>query len=190
MSGDTAREWDSLTPVKGTTLSRDISNAMINPTKPVESLTVADLKAVPVWQYVNRDRAGETMVRAVKRIPVTKLPGKVIGTESCLANGTRVWALIGNIDPNNPRLTEHFLALSIEHAGMWFNLARYHDLDYADRGPDALSEFLHLPVDEVFPIFFDVRKYAKGDPASLTGYVWKEPRERLSRAEIVALAVP
>jgi hypothetical protein len=53
-----------------------------------------------------------------------------------------------------------------------------------------LSHFLGLPVDDIFPIFFDVRMYAEGDPASLTGYIQKEPRERLSRAEIIALAVP
>lgn len=163
---------------------------MIESTKPVESLTVADLMAVAVWQYVNHDRAGETMVRAVRTIPVKKLSGKIIGAEVDLANGARTWALIGNVDPNNPRLTEHFLALSIEHRGEWFALARYHDFDYADRGPEALSRFLRLPVDEIFPIFFDVRKYAEGDSASLTGYIQKEPRQRLSRAEIIALAVP
>jgi hypothetical protein len=163
---------------------------MIHSIKPIETLTVADLMAVAVWRYVNLDRAGETMVRAVKRLPVKKLAGKIIAAEICLANGIRTWALIGNIDPHHPRLTEHFLALSIEHDGKWFALARYHDFDYVDRGPEALSHFLGLPVDDIFPIFFDVRMYAEGDPASLTGYIQKEPRERLSRAEIIALAVP
>src|SRR5690242_13740064 len=100
---------------------------MIEHVKPVESLTAVDLKASPVWQYANRDGAGETVVRAVKKIPVRNLSGKLIGTQVRLANGTQAWALIGNIDSRNARLTEHFLTLSIEHAGRWFSLARYHD---------------------------------------------------------------
>ena len=158
--------------------------------KLIQSLTVADLAADPVWQFTNRDRAGEMLVRAVKKIPVKSLTGKVIGAQVRLANGTQTWALIGNIDTGNRRLTEHFLTLSIERAGTWFALARYHDFDYMDRGPEALSDFLGLPVDQIFPISFDVQPYAQGDPAALTGSIGKEPRERLSRAEIIAMAVP
>lgn len=163
---------------------------MIKPTKPVELLTVSDLAAAPVWKYVNSDRSSETLVRAVKAVPVKQLDGKIIGAEVRLANGTLVWALVGNIDPRNPRLTEHFLTLSIEREGKWFDLARYHDSDAIDRGPEALSYFLGLPVDDIFPISYDVRAYAKGDPASLKGRVHKAPRERLSREELIALAVP
>ena len=163
---------------------------MIEDVKSIEALTVADLKAAPVWQYANRDGAGETMVRSVKRVPVKNLTGKLIGTEVRLANGTKAWSLIGNIDSRSPRMTEHFVTLSIEYAGRWFSLARYHDFDYADRGPEALSQFLGLAVDEIFPISFDVQQYAEGDPEALKGGIRKEPRERLSRAEIIAMAVP
>jgi len=158
--------------------------------KPVESLDIADLEANPVWQFESDDASGETLVRPVKNIPVEKLAGKLVGTEIRFANGAKAWALVGNIDAEKPRLTEHFLTLSIERDGAWFHLARYHDVDFADRGPDALSQFLGLQVDEVFPISVDVRPYAKGNPAALASVVRKEPRERLSRAEIIALAVP
>ena len=46
--------------------------------------------------------------------------------------------LIGNIDVKNPRLTEHFLTLSIEQGGKWFALTRYHVYDCSDQGPEAL----------------------------------------------------
>jgi hypothetical protein len=163
---------------------------MIEHLKPIESLTAADLLAHPVWQYTNRDGACETFVRAVKRLPVKNLTGKVIGTQVRLANGRQVWALLGNLDVSNPKLTEHFLTLSIERDGDWFALARYHDFDYTDCGPDALARFLGLNIDEVFPICFDVRSFAVGDPAALVGCARKEPTERLSRAQIIAMAVP
>lgn len=124
------------------------------------------------------------------RLPVATLVGKLVGTEVMLANGESAWALVGNVDPTNVRMTEHFLTLSIERDGRWFTLARYHDIDYAEKGPDALARFLGLPVDAVFPIRYDIRRFVKGEIDALNGTISKEPRERLSRAEIIALAVP
>jgi hypothetical protein len=163
---------------------------MIENVKPVDSLRVLDLETYPVWRYANREGSDETTVRPVKQVPVANLAGKVVGTQVQLANGEHIWALIGNVDAMNARLTEHFITLSVERNGRWFTLSRYHDFDYAENGPEALARFLGLPVDDVFPIVYDVRKYAKGDPAALAGQVCKEPRERLSRAEIIAMAVP
>jgi hypothetical protein len=163
---------------------------MIENIKPVESLTVADLEANPVWQYTNSDGGGETFVRPVKKVPVKSLTSKVIGARVRLANGSQVWALIENLDVANPRFTEHFLTLSIERGGKWFPLARYHDHDFTVRGPEALARFLGLRVDDVFPISVDVRRYAQGNPTALAASVPEEPREKLTRAEIIAMAVP
>jgi hypothetical protein len=71
----------------------------------VEALVVGDLEAHPVWEYVNNDQLGETSVRPVKRIPVRNLTGKDVGTKVGLANGNIVWAMIGNVDNNNARMT-------------------------------------------------------------------------------------
>jgi len=159
-------------------------------TKRVEELQVSDLIANPVWQYVNSDILGETLVRPVKRIPVTSLTGKLVGTEVPLANGIFVWALVGNVDASNPRLTEHFLTVSFERDGKWFTLSRYHDFDYATQGPEALADFLKLDTNLMFPITYDISRYAKGVLSSLSGKILKEPREKLTRSEIIALAVP
>jgi hypothetical protein len=158
--------------------------------KPVESLGISDFVANPVWEYANDDELGETIVRPVEQLPVDNLDGRVVGIQVELANGTRVWASIGNVDSKNPRSTEQFLTLSVESGGRWFALSRYHDFNYAERGPQALAQFLALPVAEVFPITYDVTRYAEGDPAALSGKILEEPRERLSRHEIIALAVP
>jgi len=157
--------------------------------KAVNSLTVADLQAFRVWQYVSHGGADETFVRPVKRTPVASLTGKVVGTQVALANGKHAWALIGNVDSTNPRMTEHFLTLSVERNGCWFTLARYHDFDYAASGPQTLAQFLGLTVDETFPIRYDIRREAKGDEAALRGEILKAPREQLSRSEIIAMAV-
>ena len=159
-------------------------------TKPVESLQPIDFGIYPVWQYVNSDAAGETSVRPVARLPVASLNGKLVGVQVLLANGTATWALIGNVDTKNPRMTEHFITILLHKNCQWFALARYHDFDTDTRGPSALAKFLGLEVDEVFPISYDLSRFVKGGPKALRGSILKEPRERLSRSEIIALAVP
>jgi hypothetical protein len=163
---------------------------MIENLKHVDALQVADLQAHPVWQYANREGGDETLVRPVRRGLVSNLAGKLVGTQVTFSCGQRTWALIGNVHPNNMRLTEHFITLSIERDGKWFTLSRYHDFDYAENGPEALSHFLDLPVDELFPIAYDINDCFKGGGAALSGCILREPRERLSRAEIIAMAVP
>src|SRR5687768_12561741 len=103
------------------------------------------------------------MGRPVRRTPVAKLTGKMVASRVTLANGHKPWALIGNVDLNNPELTKHFVSLSIENEGLWFHLARYHDHDYAARGPQQLAAFLGLPVGAVFPISYDVSDEVTGD---------------------------
>ena len=159
--------------------------------KTVEELTVDDLRAFPVWQYTNANEdVGETVVRPVKKIPVKKLSGRIVGTQVRLADGSARWALIGNVDPGNPRLTQHFLTLSILDRDRWFAMARYHDFDAEERGPLALAAFLQLPVEAIFPITYDIRRYCIGDAGALTGRIDAQPKERLTRAQIIALAVP
>ena len=108
--------------------------------KPVHLLQVSDLQANPVWQFVASDVPDETYVRPVAGIPVDKLMGRIVGTQVLLANGGRVWALIGNVHPDDPRFTEHFVSLSFECNGQWFHLARYHDFDYVEHGPALAAQ--------------------------------------------------
>jgi hypothetical protein len=156
----------------------------------VESLQVSHFAVNPVWEYLNDDDLGETAVRPVEQLPAENSNGKVFGVQVQLANGIPVWGSICNVVGNNPRSTEHFLTLSIERGEQWFHLARYHDYDYAENGPDALARFLGLPVDDVFPISYDISRYVKGDPAALSGKILEEPREKLTRDEIISMAVP
>jgi hypothetical protein len=160
---------------------------MIENIKPAESLMVADFKTHPAWEFLNDDEIGETMARPVEKLTVETLDDRIVGTQVRLANGSEVRGLFGNFNVTHPRATQHFLALSIERGGKWFHLARYHDVDFATRAPEALARFLGLGVDDVFPISVNARRYVRGDPAALTAIVLKEPQERLTREEIRVL---
>lgn len=156
----------------------------------VSALSVADFEVSPVWQFAGSDDDGEPLVRPVKRIPVATTSGKIVGTRVTLGNGDTAWAIIDNIDICNALAAEHFLSLSIERAGAWFHLARYFDVDYLTRGPSALARFLGLTVAEVFPVSYDLRPYVKSGAAILVGAVQETPKERLSEAELMTLAIP
>ena len=158
--------------------------------KTLANLELADFSKNNVWEFVNDDDTEETAVRPVRRLPARNLDQRVVGTQVTLANGTKVWAIIGNVETSDARITEQFLTLTIERAGQWFELARYHDVDYKQHGPIQLAEFLGLGIDDIFPVSYDLRAYSEGVADALLGVVRKEPRERLNRDELLALAVP
>jgi hypothetical protein len=156
----------------------------------VDALTPTDLTRQPVWELVNDDsQPDETFVRPVREVPVDSLDSRVAAAEVSLQNGRRVWALLGNVDVNAPRLTRHFLTLSLYIDDAWFHLARYHDFDVEERGPGALANRLGLPLSEVFPIQYDLSQVVIGDANVVRGAVPAEPSERLSRGELISLAV-
>jgi hypothetical protein len=154
----------------------------------IDTLTVGDISEFPVWRFVHGEE--DVSLEPVRRLPCRDLAGKIAGVQLTLADGARVWGIIGNFDPANPRLNEHFVTASIESNGSWFHLARYHDHDYDQRGPAALAAFLGRQLDSVFPISFDLTGIVQGEAESLKGAIPKEPEQRLTRAEIIALAVP
>jgi hypothetical protein len=157
----------------------------------IESLTSKDFAEFPVWRFTNSDTPRETCVTPVRRLPVKRLTGCIVGCPLHLANGAVLTGFIGNLDPANPRLTEHFLTVSMFRSdGALFHLARYHDFDAAERGPAVLAAFLGESVDAVFPIKYDVSAIVTGPPEVVCGSIPSEPRERLTRAEVIALAVP
>jgi hypothetical protein len=157
--------------------------------KSVESLDVADLSQHPIWRFVSDDSRGETMVVPVKRLPARSLTNKVIGVQVRLANGTDAWALFTNVDPHDARMNQQFLEIAIFRNSERFWLARYHDVDYDSRGADALAAFLHLPVDDVFPISYDFQPVAVGNANALVGTITKQPVETLSEQERMKMIV-
>ena len=158
--------------------------------RPVGALTPTDLARTPVWEFVGDDsQPDETYVGPVSELPVESLDRRVAATEVTLRNGRRLLALLGNVDLASPRLTRQFLTLSLYIDNAWVPLARYHDVDVVERGPAALAGRLGIQLSEVFPIEYDLSQIAMGDPDVVRGAVSAEPSERLSRAELIRLAV-
>jgi hypothetical protein len=151
------------------------------------SLQVADFKMYPVWELLLDDDAEEVSVVPVEKLPVTSLDGRVVGTQFRLANEQLVWAAVSNLSTKDPQLNAHLMVARIERDGNWFNLDRYWDVTYPQWGPQALSKFLGLSIEEIFPISYDLTSYAIGNQEALIGRIYSEPRERLSDKEILGL---
>jgi hypothetical protein len=162
---------------------------MTSPLRPISSLTVADCEQFRVWKFVGDAAPDETWVKPVKRLPVKDLGGKVVAVQVTLANGQTPWALLGNIVVERPELTKHFVSISVANGDRWFQLSRYFDHDYSERGPTQLARFLGLFVGQVFPIAFDVRELVRGNAEAAVGKILEEPETKLTRAEIIALSV-
>jgi hypothetical protein len=158
--------------------------------RPADSLTAEDFAKFPVWRFTGSDTPDETYMTPVRQLPVKRLDGCIIGGPIRLANQTVMTGYLGNLDPSDSRSTEHFLTLTVFRSdGVRFHLARYHDIDVAKRGPTALATFLGLSLGKVFPIAYDVSNIVAGPPNLLRGTIAVGPRERLTRSEIIALAV-
>jgi len=157
--------------------------------KPVSTLRPTHLTRNPISRFVSPDVPDETWVSPISGRRTSSLVGKVVGTNVVFADGTECWALFGNVDPTNAERTEHFLALSLYLNGKWFHLARYHDVDVKTRGPRALAAALERHTSKVFPIRYDWRPFLRGDFPALLGVVRQHPRKRLTRAQVIALAV-
>jgi len=156
----------------------------------VTSLRPTDLVVNPVWEFVSRDEPDETYIHPVAELPADSLDNRIVGAEVELANGSRAWALLGNIVLNDVRQTRHFLTVSVFVRDEWFHLARYHDIDHEERGPAKLARALELTLDEVFPIKYDIGTWVSGAAAdTVRGTLHAVPLERLSRADLIKLAV-
>jgi len=161
--------------------------------KAVHELVPSDLTCHRVWEFaddIEAELPDETYMRPVEELPVDSLSGRLASAYLTLANGDRLLAVLSNIDLGDPVSTEHFLALTaFSRSGERFDLARYHDVDYERRGPAALAAFLGLPLDAVFPMRYDVSDVAVGHRDCLCRSIPAVPASRLSREELIGLAL-
>ncbi len=157
--------------------------------KPLKDLTIEDISKHAVWEMTEEGRSSDVFVKPVKKLPVETMNNRLVATKIQLADGSEIWALLGNIKPLNSQSTKHFLTVSIESEGKWFDLARYHDADHARRDGHALAKFLGKRLAAVFPIAYNISEVARGQRDSLVGTIESAPKERLSSDELIQLAL-
>ncbi len=160
--------------------------------KSVDQLTPSDLAEHPVWEYANDEEGvegqDETWVRPVKRLPISDAGNRVIGTTVRFARGRDIQATLANLDARRPEHTRQFLVLGVFRPdGEPFILARYFDAWYDAAGPVALAQFMGLPLDDIFPIAYDVSSIVSGDPRCTRGLITVEPELRLTKREVMKL---
>ena len=156
--------------------------------KSFPDLSVDDIREFSVWRFTNESES-EYEIEVVFDRPCLDLEGVIVGTQLCLADGTRKWALVQNISRVGPKMNDHLLTLTIEQDSVWFPLARYHDILFDEYSPKELASFLDKSVESVFPIQFDLREVLADDAPELTGLIREVPSVRLSHEELISLAL-
>lgn len=156
---------------------------------PVEKLTEKLLRKYSVWEFCNDDGAGETLVRPVKTLPISSAGSRLVGCELRLADGSAIFGFLGNLSLTKTDQNQHFLTLSVFVDGGVAHLARYHDFDFADRGPAWLARKLGKKVAEVFPLSYDISAIAGGAADCIRSSIPAVPKTKLSRSAIIQLAV-
>jgi hypothetical protein len=160
-------------------------------TRRVDTLTAQDFAEYPVWRYTDTDEPDETYLSPVREWPVETVDNCLVGCAVRLASGCELQGFVRSLDLTSPHHNAHFLALSVFRSdGAVFHLARYHDLDAHEHGPASLADFLGLPLAAVFPISFDASHAVAAHAELARGSITAEPAQRLTRAELIALAVP
>lgn len=158
--------------------------------KPVDEIQISDWEQYPVWEFatdMEEELPDETWMRPLKKLPVENLENRLIGVLVELNNGSKRWAMLGNLSLNDPEQTEQFLCLAIYLDQGVFHLACYFDSDYERRSPRILAEALGLTLEETFPIKYDISKYVVGDERVIKGEIHAEPKRKLSDDERMAL---
>ena len=154
---------------------------------PAENLAPHHFRKCPVWTFLNNDERGETLVKPLSKLPVRDLDGCLIGTQVTLVNGQRVDALMGNVESRDAKRTKLVISVTLFKGTEKFHLARCFDPDYDRCGPVALSQFLNLPVNEVFPISYDLTEYSEGTVDALKGTIENAPKLVLEPEQLLEL---
>jgi hypothetical protein len=144
-----------------------------------------------LWKYVPAANEGVAAYVAPDSAQRPRsLKNRVIATEVRLADESRLWALLENVDVSLPDFTKHWLIAHFLIGSRWWKLARYHDLDADQHSPQALATRLGKRLEEVFPIHYDIASACSVSSPALSGTLEAEPAVRLKRAEIIRMAVP
>jgi len=160
----------------------------MNSCKKPEDITPDDFERFPVWEAaIDLDEVDGTLHRPVKELPVHDLGLRVVGTKVTLANGIEMFAALHGIHLESEYKTRHLMSLSFFHMGGWIHLDRYHDYSLEKNGPEATARKLGLKVSDVFPVKYDVSNFCVGDPGAVAGFVESDPKDKLTRDEILDL---
>src|SRR5215469_1331196 len=156
--------------------------------KKLEDLRPDDFRLHPVWEFaLDQEHADETLMRPVINLPADHLLTRIVGTKVILADGSEAWGAFENLDPDSGYKTRHLLSTSLFNGREWFTLDRYHDFDRENHGPVALANFLGKTVEDVFPIQYDVTNCCVGEADALRGVIEGEPKDQLTRDEVMDL---
>jgi hypothetical protein len=147
-----------------------------------------DLKTTLVWLGSTSDR-DETGIRPATRSSLKNIEGKIVACTFRLKNGIEFVGVMFNLT-DDVDLNAHLANAALLIDGRWFFLARYHDAELETHGPAALAARVKQPIGNVFPIAYEVLHQFNPPSPAQRGELLAKPKKKLTRVQIIALAVP
>jgi hypothetical protein len=147
-----------------------------------------DLKSTFVWVGSTSDR-DETSIRPATRSSLKSIEGKIVACSFRLNNGAELVGVMSNLT-NNVSRNAHLANAALLIEGKWFFLARYHDAEFKTHGPAVVALRLKLPLGKIFPITYEVLHRFNPPSAAQRGVIHAKPKNKLTRKQIIELAVP
>jgi hypothetical protein len=156
---------------------------------PLRKLTLSLVRQTPIW-HSTPSKDGDLWVKPELRSQLSSLKNCLIATDTTMADGSCITALIENIHVENLNLTKHYLQAHFRIDGRWWCMARYHDLDYDQKGASGLAMRLGKSIEQVFPLTYDIQEFCTVESEALCGAISANPINRLTRKEIMRMFVP
>jgi hypothetical protein len=156
------------------------------------ALTPDHLEVNWLWQFVPAGSDGDLLLKPVKVRQTQQFTGRLAACKVRLADGSAVWGLIEGLDLATPEFLRHNRELYLwTGASGWFHLAQYFDSNAikAIQGPEVLCGVLGKPLDQIFPIQFDLSARSTVESTCLHGSFEVEPAWGLSQADVMAVLV-
>lgn len=155
----------------------------------LKDLSPENLNLQQLWTYTP-SKDGALWIKPSKKNRT--LENKLIATNVQFSDGTFHPALIEGIDIEFPEFSKHNrqITIWIPNYG-WFQLALYNDSDACKKlyGELVLSKLFNKSVNQIFPIYFDLRNQLNIDDNSLFGYFEHNPSWGITREEAISILV-
>ena len=158
--------------------------------RPLNEITATELLTAPAWSYTP-SKDGRVWLKPVGSKRLRTFNNRMVTCQFHTPSGEAIWGLVEGIHPDLPLFSKHWRkAYLLRSDGKWFELARYHDYNWSTKGPERCAYFFRSTVHAMFPLRFDISHLSATASSSLVGVFESDPKDRLPRAEIIALAVP
>ena len=148
----------------------------------IDNITWNSFREYPVWEW-DLEVDDDAALFPIQDYPVSYLEGRIIGVPCYLNNGAIINCVLSAIEIGSPHKTDQFLSLTAMVNETKIQLQRYFDVGASEDPGKVFADNIGIPVDDVFPIKWDVQKYVTKGTRGRSGTITRFPAMRLNEQQ-------